>query len=53
LQGHAGRDAATNHLLKTCDILDQLPDVLARRAAQLRRLARTAAHAIGVNVLGI
>jgi hypothetical protein len=82
LQGHAGRDAATNQLLKTCDVLDQLPDVLARRAAQLRRLARTgsavdalviaiaepdgialtsdsddlealAAHAIGVNVLGI
>lgn len=41
LQGHAGRDASTNHLLKTCDIIELVPESLARRAAQLRRLART------------
>ncbi len=82
LQGHAGRDATTNQLLRTCEIIDEVPEPIARRAAQLRRLARTgsavdalvvaiaepdgialtsdsddlealAAHAIGVNVLGI
>jgi type III secretion system FlhB-like substrate exporter len=41
LQGHAGRDAATNQFLKTCDIVQEIPESLARRAAQLRRLART------------
>jgi hypothetical protein len=41
LRGQAGRDAPTNQFLKTCDILEQLPEPLARRAAQLRRLAKT------------
>ncbi len=40
LQGHGARDAQTNRLLKTCDIVDHVPEALARRAAQLRRLAR-------------
>ena len=40
LQGHGARDALTNRLLKTCDIVDHVPEALARRAAQLRRLAR-------------
>lgn len=40
LQGHAGRDAFVNRLLKTCDVLENIPESLARRAAQLRRLAR-------------
>ena len=41
LEGHAGRDAAENRFLKTCDILEDVPEPLARRAASLRRRART------------
>ncbi len=40
LQGHAGRDAAENRFLKACDIVETVPEVLARRAATIRRLAR-------------
>jgi predicted nucleic acid-binding protein len=40
LQGHAGRDATENRLLKTCDVVEKIPDSLARRAAFLRRRAR-------------
>ena len=40
LQGHPGRDARTNAFLKTCDIVEEIPEALARRAALLRRLAR-------------
>jgi predicted nucleic acid-binding protein len=40
LQGHAGRDANENRFLKTCDVLDRIPESLARRAALLRRRAR-------------
>jgi predicted nucleic acid-binding protein len=40
LQGHAGRDANENQLLKTCDVVDRIPESLARRAALLRRRAR-------------
>lgn len=40
LQGHAGRDAVENKFLKTCDITSDVSESLARRAAQLRRLAR-------------
>ena len=40
LQGHAGRDALTNRFLKTCDIVEQIEEPLARRAALLRRHAR-------------
>jgi predicted nucleic acid-binding protein len=40
LQGHAGRDANENQLLKTCDVIDRIPESLARRAALLRRRAR-------------
>ena len=39
LQGHAGRDALTNRFLKTCDIVEEIPEGLARRAALLRRRA--------------
>ncbi len=34
--GRAGADANTNRLLKTCDILTELPEQTARRAAVLR-----------------
>jgi len=40
LEGHAGRDAIENRFLKTCDITEDVPESLARRAATLRRLAR-------------
>ena len=40
LEGHAGRDAVTNRFLKTCDIVEEIPEPLARRAAALRRRAR-------------
>jgi len=40
LQGHAGRDAMTNRFLKSCDVVEEIPESLARRAALLRRKAR-------------
>jgi hypothetical protein len=40
LQGHAGRDAIENRFLKTCDIVETIPESLARRAARLRQRAR-------------
>ena len=40
LQGHAGRDAHANAFLKTCDIVEEVPERVARRAALLRRKAR-------------
>jgi len=40
LQGHPGRDALANRFLKTCDIIEEVAESLARRAALLRRLAR-------------
>ncbi len=41
LHGHAGRDAPTNQFLKTCDIIEEVTEAIARRSAQLRRLAKT------------
>jgi hypothetical protein len=40
LRGHAGRDAIVNRFLKSCDIDEVLPELLVRRAASLRFLAR-------------
>ncbi|MDE0374791.1 MAG: hypothetical protein OXK16_02360 [bacterium] len=40
LHGHAGRDARANRLLKVCNVIEQVPQKLARRAALLRYLAR-------------
>jgi hypothetical protein len=40
LEGHAGRDANENRFLKICDIAEDVPELLARRAALLRRRAR-------------
>ena len=40
LEGHAGRDALANRFLKTCDIVEEISEPLARRAAGLRRRAR-------------
>lgn len=41
LQGDSGRDANTNRFLKTCIIEPEVSEATARRAAQLRRRART------------
>ncbi len=40
LRGHGTRDAAENRFLKTCDVVEALPEALARRAAWLRSRAR-------------
>lgn len=40
LTGDARRDAPTNRLLKTCEVVEMLPSDLARRAAWLRTRAR-------------
>ena len=40
LQGHSGRDANTNRLLKTCVIETVVTERTARRAPELRRRAR-------------
>ncbi len=39
LQGHGGRDANENRFLKTCDIVEEVSETIARRAALLRRRA--------------
>ena len=40
LQGHVGRDAAVNRFLKSCDVVEELAESVARRAAFLRTRAR-------------
>jgi hypothetical protein len=40
LQGHVGRDALATRFLKTCDVIEEISESLARRAAALRRRAR-------------
>lgn len=40
LQGNPGKDALPNRLLKTCDVVEEITEPLARRAAQLRSRAR-------------
>jgi hypothetical protein len=40
LHGDAARDARANRLLKTCDVTEDIPGRLARRAAYLRTQAR-------------
>lgn len=54
LHGRAGRVANINRFLKTCLIEDAVPQRLARRAAELRRLARcgSAVDAVVVGLAG-
>ncbi len=40
LQGDSGKDASTNRLLKSCDIIEEVDTRLARRAAWLRAKAQ-------------
>jgi hypothetical protein len=40
LMGHSGRDARVNRFLKTCDVAEEIPQAVARRAAWLRARAR-------------
>jgi len=39
LQGDAAKDASANRLLKACDVVEDIPSALARRAASLRTRA--------------
>lgn len=39
LQGDPARDAMANRLLKTCDVIEDIPEPLARRSAALRTQA--------------
>jgi len=39
LRGDARRDALANRLLKTCDVIEDIPERLARRSASLRARA--------------
>jgi hypothetical protein len=39
LHGDGTRDAPVNRLLKTCDVVEDIPELLARRAALLRTQA--------------
>jgi hypothetical protein len=41
LSGRPRTDVRVNRVLKTCDIVEELPERTARRAGQLRALART------------
>jgi hypothetical protein len=50
LRGHAGRDANENRFLKTCEIVQEIPEPLARRAALLRRLARRGSAVVALVV---
>jgi hypothetical protein len=52
IQGHAGRDAHANAFLKTCDIMEEIPERIARRAAQLRRKAKRGS-AVGALVVAL
>jgi len=52
LTGHAGRDAATNRLLKACDVVTELPQAVARRCAMLRCGARRGS-AVDAIVIGL
>ncbi len=40
LTGDGSRDAGENRLLKTCEVVERLPESLARRASLLRTRAR-------------
>lgn len=40
VSGNGGRDAVANRFLQICDIREELPEALARRAAALRTKAR-------------
>ena len=40
VRGDSGKDAPTNRLLKICDVVEDIPEELARRAAYLRTQAR-------------
>lgn len=40
LTGRPDRDAGTHRLLKMCDVLEELPESVARRAASLRHRTR-------------
>ena len=52
LTGQAGRDAPANRLLKTCDVVTELPQALARRCTRLRFEGRRGS-AVDAIVIGV
>lgn len=52
LTGQAGRDAPANRLFKSCDVVTDLPQALARRCARLRFEARRGS-AVDAIVIGV
>ncbi len=40
LSGRQRTDAVVNRIVKTCDVVEELPTSVARRAAEIRRTAR-------------
>ncbi len=52
LTGQGGRDAPANRLLKSCDVVTDLPQALARRCARLRFEARRGS-AVDAIVIGV
>lgn len=52
LTGQAGRDAPANRLLKSCDVITEIPQALARRCARLRCAARRGS-AVDAIVIGV
>jgi hypothetical protein len=50
LHGEPGKDAAANRLLKMCEVVEDIPIRLARRAARLRSLARQGSAVDGLVV---
>ncbi len=52
LTGQSGRDAPANRLLKSCDVVTEFPQALARRCARLRCAARRGS-AVDAIVIGV
>jgi phosphoglycerate dehydrogenase-like enzyme len=52
LTGQAGRDVQANQLLKSCDVVTEIPQALARRCARLRCAARRGS-AVDAIVIGL
>jgi hypothetical protein len=52
LTGKPGRDASTNRLLKSCDVVTEFPQALVRRCARLRHAAGQGS-AIAAIVIGV
>jgi hypothetical protein len=50
ISGRQRNDANVNRLLKTCDLVEELPETLSRRAGELRHRARRGSAVDGILV---